>query len=272
MKVIVLRYSFKDKDRSLPLFVDSIGYNWLQESVNRQRGYPYVHWLQTYSGTGIITIENEEIELKSGMGILINQDIPHRYTATSSEWRTGYFTFGGALISEITKVLGFNDYLLVQKPDATLIKFISKYHTMFNQDNIDLYDSSSLVYKFLLLIKKYRIKNPTNYQLNKKIIIPILDYIHCHYQEPVDNQDFVRLTNYSLQYILEVFRNNHGVSPHQVLIDYRILKSKELLLNNPELSIEEIGHQVGFKTNSYFIAMFKRNEKVTPGKFRSFYK
>jgi len=267
-----LRYSFKNKDRSLPLFIDSIGYNWFQEDVSRPAGYPYVHWLQTYSGSGVVVIENQEILLTPGTGILINQDIPHTYHATSPEWRTGYFTFGGALISEITTILGFNDYLSIQQPDATLANFIQNSHTEFSQDDADPYASSALVYQFLLLIKKYRVKNPNNYQLNKKIVEPILHYIHRHYQQPIDNQDFVKLTNYSLQYVLEVFRNNQGISPHQVLLDYRILKAKELLLNQPNLSIEEIGRQVGFQTNSYFIAMFKRSERVTPGKFRGFYK
>ncbi|GAB5056020.1 hypothetical protein COSHB9_04070 [Companilactobacillus alimentarius] len=80
------------------------------------------------------------------------------------------------------------------------------------------------------------------------------------------------IIKFALQYILEAFRNNYGSSPHQVLIDYRIKMAKELLLNEPQLSVDEVSREVGFNTNSYFISMFKRSEKVTPGKFRSLYK
>ncbi|KAF0337235.1 hypothetical protein [Pediococcus acidilactici] len=45
-------------------------------------------------------------------------------------------------------------------------------------------------------------------------------------------------------------------------------KSKELLVKEPNLSVEQIGHNVGVNTNSYFISTFKSREKLTPGKFR----
>lgn len=268
-----MRYSFKAKDRLLPLYVDSIGYKWRQENVSRPKGYNYVHWLQTYSGTGIVNIEGREIELKQNQGILINQNIPHNYHSKKGSWTTGYFSFGGLLISEITKVLGFRDYLYIESPEDKLRDFISVHHKEFKENNrLDIYESSTLVYEFLLLIKKYYVVNPHNYQMNKNIIDPILNMIRDYYQKDLTNEDFVQVTNYSLQYILEAFRNNYGSSPHQILIDYRIKKAKEILLNEPTLSVEEVGRNVGFNTNSYFISMFKRGEGVTPGKFRGLYK
>lgn len=114
-------------------------------------------------------------------------------------------------------------------------------------------------------------EKPRNQQNYQRIIEPILKLINEHYTENLDNDNFQQLTNYSTQYILETFRQYYGSSPHQILIDLRIRKAKELLLNQPDLSIEEIGRLVGFNTYSYFILMFKRTEKVTPGKFRHFY-
>jgi len=268
-----MRYSFKAKDRSLPLYVDSIGYKWRQENVSRPKGYNYVHWLQTYSGTGIVNIEGREFELGEGQGILINQNIPHSYHSKNGQWITGYFSFGGLLISEITKVLGFQDYLYIESPEDKLKNFIELHYKQFKENNrLDIYESSTLVYEFMLLIKKYRVVNPKNYQMNRKIIDPIICLIKKSYREDLNNADFVKLTNYSLQYILEAFRTNYGSSPHQILIDYRIKMAKELLLNEPNTPIEEIGRKVGFNTNSYFISMFKRGEDVTPGKFRGLYK
>lgn len=271
-----MRYSFKDKDRSLPLYLDSIGYDWRQEAVNRPQGYPYVHWLQTYSGNGIVEIENQTLKLTPGQGILINQGIAHRYHSENSdettEWRTGYFTFGGALVSEITTTLGFHDYLYLAQPDAKIKDFIKNhYDEIENHDPFRIYGSSELVYSFLLMLKKYMLDNPRNQQSYQKIIAPILELIQEHYTENLDNTDFQRVTHYSTQYILETFRTYYGNTPHQILIDLRIRKAKELLLNRPTLSVEEIGRMVGFNTYSYFIMMFKRAERVTPGKFRHFY-
>lgn len=267
-----MRYSFKAKDRSLPLYVDSIGYDWTQELINRPKGYPYIHWLQTYEGSGTIQIEDREIELKPHQGILINRGIPNSYFANNENWQTGYFTFGGSLVAEITAALGFRDYLYLDRYEPKIFNFIkTHYDEIESHDQFNLYGSSELVYQFLLLLKKYMVSNPRNQEIYQKIIEPVLKLINHSYTNDLQNTDFQAVTHYSTQYILEAFRMYYGSSPHQVLVDLRIRKAKELLLNQPELSVEEVGRRVGFNTYSYFILMFKRSEKVTPGRFRRFY-
>lgn len=268
-----MRYSFKNKDRSLPVYIDSIGYNWVQEAINRPKGYSYVHWLQTCSGSGIITFKDKEIELTEGQGILINQEVSHSYRAHTEieAWRTSYFTFGGSLIKEMTMVMGIQPYQLIDSPEDKLLNFVKENHQEFEQSHVDRYRSSLLVYDFLLEIKQYQEKNPGNQHLHERIIQPVLSVIETNYMDNLTNDDFVHASNYSIQYILETFRQIHGTTPHQVLTNHRILKAKELLLNYPEYSVEEVGHKVGFNTNSYFISTFKQSEYVTPGKFRRLY-
>lgn len=268
-----MRYSFKNKDRSLPIYIDSIGYDWDQEAINRPKGYPYVHWLQTHEGRGIVELKDRKIILEKGQGILINQEVPHRYEkdSSSTSWKTSYFTFGGSLIKEMTMVLGIQQYRYIDTPDQDLLRFVELNRQEFQKPLVDNYQSSLLVYGFLLKIKKYQTHNPKNQELNERIIQPILSLIETDYMKELSNEDFTQVTNYSVQYILEVFRKIQGNSPHQLLTNHRILKAKELLLNHPEYSVEEIGEMVGFNTNSYFISTFKQSEYVTPGKFRNLY-
>lgn len=268
-----MRYSFKNKDRSLPVYIDSIGYDWPQEKVSRPKGYPYVHWLQTCTGKGIVEIDNKKIELSAGQGILINHGVPHNYYQIGEKgWRTSYFTFGGSLIKEMTMILDIHKYRYIDYPVEKLKSFVEDNHQEFQQSQVDIYRASSLVYDFLLEIKKYQIENPSNRHLHQNIFQPILSLIETNYKDDLSNEDFVQVTNYSIQYILEMFKQVYGISPHQQLTNRRILKAKELLLNQPDLSVEEVGREVGFNTNSYFISVFKQSEKVTPGKFRSLYK
>lgn len=267
-----MRYRFNVNDRSLPFYVDSIGYDWHQEPINRPHGYPYAHWLQTLSGSGEVTVGNQTVVLSKNQGILIHQGVPHRYHAIGTDWQTEFFTFGGALILETIAMLGFHDYLLVQEADSQVFNFIRKHHAEIeNPEPLQLYQSSELVYQFLLLLKRHMITNPHNQPIYQNVIEPIVQFIHQHYQEDLKNRDFARLSNYSEQYILAIFRRFVGTSPHQYLLQYRIQKAKEHLLNNANDSIETVGKQVGFNTNSHFIAVFKRFEHITPGKFRQFY-
>lgn len=267
-----MRYSFQINDRSLPFYADSIGYDWIQEVIERPNGYPYVHWLQSIHGTGEITINNQTYQLSAGQGILINQDIPHSYHAKTDNWQTEFFTFGGALIKETTAMLGLNDYWLVTTPTPAILQFIGKYHTDIEADQpFQAYTASELVYKFLLLLKHDYITNSHNQPIYQNVITPIMKFIQNNYQNNLDNQAFAEFSNYSEQYILEVFRKFSGTSPHQYLQQYRIQKAKELLLNHTDYSVEMVGRMVGFNTYSHFISVFKRSEKITPGRFRRFY-
>ncbi|WP_412989178.1 AraC family transcriptional regulator [Pediococcus siamensis] len=267
-----MRYSFKVNDRSFPLYVDSIGYNWEQEDIFRPTGYPYVHWLQCVKGTGILHIANQSIFLKPQQGILIAQGIPHSYKTFEGTWKTEFFTFGGSLISEILTSLGFHDYLFLEQPDSNITNFIQKHHEEIeNSEPLQLFRASELVYEFLLLLKKYMISNPRNEPVYQDVIEPIISLVQSHYSQELDIKDFAKYSNYSEQYIHEVFRKFVGTTPHQYLLQFRIKKAKEFLMNNPELSVEEIRKKVGFNTSSHFISVFKKMENVTPGKFKHFY-
>jgi AraC-like DNA-binding protein len=41
-----------------------------------------------------------------------------------------------------------------------------------------------------------------------------------------------------------------------------------VLLRNRELSVKEIGFELGFKTSSHFTASFRREHKISPQEFR----
>ena len=52
------------------------------------------------------------------------------------------------------------------------------------------------------------------------------------------------------------------------LNQYRIAKAKPLLEKN-ELTISEVGEQVGFNSAQSFIRVFKKYEGETPGQYRT---
>lgn len=62
-----------------------------------------------------------------------------------------------------------------------------------------------------------------------------------------------------------------GQSPYQYLLDFRIRQAKELLINQPELSIQLVATKVGIESTSQFINLFKKRTNYTPKKFRTLY-
>ena len=51
---------FRNLPSSEPFTIDSVGNDWIQEEVNRPRGYPFYHYLQTEKGEGIVKIQEKE--------------------------------------------------------------------------------------------------------------------------------------------------------------------------------------------------------------------
>lgn len=267
-----MRYSFKRKNRTLPLYVDSVGYNWNQEQIFRPNGYPYVHWLHTQEGCGKIQIDNKEFILNPNSGILITPYIPHNYSAITDEWETAYFTFGGALANEVLTLLGIGDYLYVDQLESDIDSFIKKLSLNIKSD--DTYyplEVSGDIYSFLMKLKKYLLKNSSSSSKYDTVVAPIVNYLETHYAEEITNEELASIVCYSTQYMTRLFKEVYCISPYQYLLDIRIRKAKELLANEHSLSIQEICYQTGFSDASYFTSVFKKSEHMTPRAFRNLY-
>lgn len=268
-----MRYSFKHKDRSLPLFMDSIGYNWIQENINRPVGYPYVHWLHTQSGEGSIVIQDKEYTLSTNQGILIQSHIPHLYKANCSVWKTAYFTFGGSIVSQILNSLQINDFLLLNDVQYDIDRFIRT--VSIDANNEDPYftlEASQYVYSFLMLLKKHQLVPPEDLLSSQSIITTLVHYLETHYVDQITNESLANLVGYSPQYTSRLFKQVFKISPYQYLIELRIRKAKELLVNNTQLSIQQVSEQVGFNDTSHFISTFKKIENQTPKQFQKYFR
>lgn len=267
-----MRYSFKQKDRTLPLYVDSVGYNWNQEQIFRPNGYPYVHWLHTQEGSGKIEIDNKEFILHCNSGILINPHVPHNYSNISPNWKTAYFTFGGALSTEILTLLGIKSYLYVDNLEPDIDNFIKKLSkNIKSNDTYYSLEVSGDIYSFLMKLKKYILKNSPSSSKYLTIVQPIVKYLETHYAEDIRNADLASIVSYSTQYMTRLFKEVFHISPYQYLLDIRIRKAKELLANQPSISIQEVCSLTGFYDSSYFISVFKKSEHITPYAFKKLY-
>lgn len=268
-----MRYIFQTPDQRLPLFVDSVGYAWAQDAMTRATGYPYVHWLQTELGSGELSVGDTHFTLTPHTGILLNAGVPHHYGPLTSDWQTAYFTFGGALVKELLSSLAVRQFLFLPRLAPELETFIQSHAAgLQSSDPGARFANSALVYQFLLQVKQAQIDQAVEPQAEATIITPIKMLIESEYATALTNADYVALTHYSSQYIAAVFRQYYGVTPHQLLVQVRVRHAKELLLNQPELSVSAVAQAVGFATISYFIAQFKQSENVTPHQFRQLYR
>lgn len=71
-------------------------------------------------------------------------------------------------------------------------------------------------------------------------------------------------------YLSRMFKENMGKNFIEYLTDYRMEKSKELLVNT-KLKVQDICTKMGYSNSYYFIKIFKQHTGLTPGQYRKSY-
>jgi AraC-like DNA-binding protein len=92
-------------------------------------------------------------------------------------------------------------------------------------------------------------------------------FLHQNYARPVTRWEIADAVGVSDDYISRVFSRELNISPWDYLNRYRILQSKQLLLDTTD-TIGSIAHQVGFKDQAYFSRVFLKITGMSPQAFR----
>lgn len=265
------RYTFSVSEHSLPLFVESVGYNPQEQDFSRPEGYPYFHWLQTLEGKGVFTFNGQTYTMTPGRGIFLKPYTSHSYYTSGSLWSTAYITFGGASAISILKSLELNFSAVYNENDK--MPFFKIIEEMIDKVEVDAEFSrlelSSYLYNFLIKLRTYgRVNNQPSLSHFYTKVRPIVDWLEIVYAEDVGLQDIVDHTNMSSQYVNRLFQETFGVSPYSFLIQLRIRKSKEILASNSEIPLNKVASLVGFNDVSNFVSTFRKREGITPRKYR----
>jgi AraC-like DNA-binding protein len=102
---------------------------------------------------------------------------------------------------------------------------------------------------------------------NRRASKQAIAYLHQNYTRPISRWEIAEAVGVSEDYLSRIFNRELNISPWDYLNRYRVLQSKQLLLNTTD-SIGAIAHQVGFKDQAYFSRVFHKVTGVSPQVFR----
>lgn len=95
----------------------------------------------------------------------------------------------------------------------------------------------------------------------------VLDYMEAHLGEDMSLKELAGIADLSVHHFGTAFRATMGVSPHRFLIERRIQRAKELLLDSGP-SVASIAFELGFSSHSHFTFCFRKLTGTTPMRFR----
>ncbi len=259
-------------DRRLPLHLTSVGFSEHQAAINREGGFQDFHWLHTVEGCGEFTVNGEKVKLYPNQGILLKPNVPHSYYPETPAWSTWYLTFDGALANPITASLDIQQMLPLSWdancPLADIhVSYSEKCRYSFDFAGIN---GSLEVYAFLSQIKQFgQSSGQPSLSKGHERLTPIYLLIEEEFGDP--NLGLTRMAEtlqVSPQYLNTLFRKSWGISPYQYLVQFRIQKSKELLLADRGRTVKDISAAVGFQDDSHFVLTFRKLAEMTPMQFR----
>jgi AraC family transcriptional regulator len=95
----------------------------------------------------------------------------------------------------------------------------------------------------------------------------VLAYIAEHLDQTITLEELAKVAEISPNYLIALFRQSLGMTPHKYVVQQRIEQARRLL-NERNLSLLEIAQRCGFQDQSQFTTVFRRYAGVTPGQLR----
>ncbi|MEP0987886.1 AraC family transcriptional regulator [Ekhidna sp.] len=97
-------------------------------------------------------------------------------------------------------------------------------------------------------------------------VIAVRNYIESNYETDLSLKMLSEIQYISKYHLIRLFKKYYGLTPRQYLIDKRIQKSKEHLVNG--MTVTETCYAVGFASLGSFSVLFKTKVGKTPIQFQ----
>ena len=107
-----------------------------------------------------------------------------------------------------------------------------------------------------------------NSKQSGKNIEKMKEYINSHLGEDISLQDLADLCQVSPSYISRLFKRHLNIGFVDYLNSLRIARAKKLL-EETQMTVEQVGFQSGFNNVRSFMRLFKQYENVSPGQYRN---
>ncbi len=209
------------------------------------------------------TVNDKKITVNANDAILMPPKTKRQRQEVNGDAEYISFNFN---LPEINKELSTIPVLTQNFVDASVTHAIFSCANM--QNNFGEYSNlalSGLAQSVVYMLLQRTTKNKLN-----PITLNIISFIQNHYAEKLTLNYICTSVSYSDTYCDAVFKKDVGSSVINYLIDYRIQKAKEMLVENV-LSLKEIAEQTGFEDYNYFSRQFKIKTSHSPLRFRKMF-
>lgn len=252
--------------------------------------FHYIVITYIYSGTFVMTVEDEKITLNKGDIIILDKHVPHSVEKTSNDdlginiiLNDNYFS--KRFINHLPDDQLISQFLLElmnhQKThNHYLVFYTNQDHLIYNCfqnilcEHFDTTTSShELIDNYIMILithlarkTQYNTNLTTSLFKNQQLMNDILHYIKIHYKDGNLNT-MCKNFGYDPSYTSKLIKQFSGKTFKQLVNDER-MKNASILLHNQDIPIYEVASKIGINNLTSFYKRFYEYAQCTPQEYR----
>ncbi|WP_028562191.1 helix-turn-helix transcriptional regulator [Paenibacillus pinihumi] len=168
--------------------------------------------------------------------------------------------------------LSHTNYIFEEKPEirreiASIVREIHK-ETVAKENGYELAVDLLIKKIILLLLRNDQRKVLTEQEnFDRLRMKDVLQYVESRLGDKISISEVCKLANMSYYYFVKFFKKTLGMSFTEY-VNYRKIKWAERLLLTRDLSIAEVGDQIGMPNMAHFYKMFKKYNDCSPKEYQ----
>jgi AraC-like DNA-binding protein len=235
--------------------------------AERKKGADFFIFMWTTGGTGFLEAGHRKYIMKQGWIYIMPPGIPHAYgTARPEEpWNTDWFTMDGKLAPDLMTELGLNR-LIVKKVGVPPEMIFQRLLATVNDPG--LVGSMDRTQNAIRLLYDLSAKLKRKYSGRKhKRFQDLIGWAGNNIGLDMNVEFLARKAGLSRSHFSREFSNEIGLTPVQFVLELKLNKAKELLLNT-DMSVKEVARESGFFDAAHFCRQFSKFTGFSPAIYR----
>lgn len=204
---------------------------------------------------------------KKGDAYIIHEHSEHYYFSNKTNpWTKIWFNVKGTLVEHLLKDYGLSDIVLFPnfKNPEPLRQIISSAEKKSDTQNEEI---TIMLHQYIQELSKFNYCNSGENSVKNIHAIKIKNYINNNIDKQISLEDISKIVFLSKAQIINIFKEEYGLTPYSYIINEKISFAKRMLLGT-SLSISNIADSLSFTDAQYFSNYFKKYTGVSPSKYR----
>lgn len=168
-------------------------------------------------------------------------------------------------IIEACQVEEFSSVILVENTSCTTL--VDMLVNEYEKSGVEKY-AGEMASAFLkeLLFKLLRLNNAKRTKTTD-LVDGIRHFMNKHINEKLDNNEIAEVFGYHPYYLSRVFKDITGMTMHKFFLSVKCERA-EKLLNETDMSVNDIAKECGFDSQSHFSGTFQKINGLSPTDYR----